>query len=58
MTSWMDAQSEDLQMQSPPDEDDSVLQQQIKEHKVCVLGGCSACVSVRGRTNRLCYLPR
>jgi len=33
---WMDAQSEDLQMQHPCDEDASVLQQQIEEHKgVC-----------------------
>jgi len=58
MTPWMDAQSEDLQMQSPPDKDASVLQQQIVEHKVCVLGGCSGYVSVTGRTNGLCYLPR
>jgi len=35
MMLWMNAQSEDLQMQSPPDEKASVLQQQIEEHKVC-----------------------
>jgi len=58
MTLWIDAQSEDLQMQSPPDEDASVLQQQIEEHKVCVLGGCSGCVSAWGTVNGLCYLPR
>ena len=58
MMLWMDAQSEELQIQSPPDEDASVLQQQIEERKVCVLGGCSAYVSVGGRMNGLCYLPR
>ena len=38
-------------MQPPCDEDASVLQQKIEEHKVCVLGGCSACVSVWWRAN-------
>lgn len=32
---WIDAQSAKLQSQLPPDEDASVLQQQIEEHKVC-----------------------
>ena len=36
---------------TPCDEDASVLQQQIEEHKVCVLGGCSADVSAWGRAN-------
>jgi len=58
MILWMDAQSEELQIQSPPNEDASVLQQQIEERKVCVLDGCSACVSVGGKMNGLCYLPR
>ena len=31
---WIDAQSAKLQSQLPPDEDASVLQQQIEEHKV------------------------
>jgi len=36
---------------TPRDEDASELQQQIEEHKVCVLGECSAGVSVWGRAN-------
>ena len=36
---------------TPRDEDASVLQQQIEEHKVCVLGGCSGCVSAWGTVN-------
>ena len=31
---WIDAQSSELQNQLPPDEDASVLQQQIEDHKV------------------------
>ena len=31
---WIDAQSAKLQSQLPPDEDASILQQQIEEHKV------------------------
>ena len=33
---WVDAQCAELQSQPPPDEDATVLQQQIDEHKVCV----------------------
>ena len=36
---------------TPRDKDASVLQQQIEEHKVCVLGGYSGFVSVWGRAN-------
>ena len=36
---------------TPRDEDACVLQKQIEEHKVCVLGGCSGCVSVWGRAD-------
>ena len=36
---------------TPRDEDASVLQQQIEEHKVCVLGGFSGCVSAWGTVN-------
>lgn len=32
---WIDAQSAELQSLPPPDEDSTVLQQQIEEHKVC-----------------------
>ena len=36
MMLWMEDKCTELQTMSPPDEDASVLQQQIEEHKVCV----------------------
>ena len=42
---WIDAQSAELQSLPPPDEDSTVLQQQIEEHKVCF---SAVCVLVRG----------
>ena len=40
LVAWIDDKSAELQSQLPPDEDASILQQQIEEHKVNIQNLC------------------
>ena len=45
MMLWMEDKYTELQTMSPPDEDASVLQQQIEEHTVCACVCMCVCVA-------------
>ena len=45
MMLWMEDKYTELQTMSPPDEDASVLQQQIEEHTVCACVCMCICVA-------------